>query len=73
MTASNTLRGKRITGQARSQMAADLKRQYEKGASIRVLAQATDRSYGFIHQVLRESGVVLRGRGGDVRRKISVS
>ncbi|WP_372974673.1 helix-turn-helix domain-containing protein [Microbispora sp. GKU 823] len=25
---------------------------------------ATDRSYGFVHRLLQESGVVLRSRGG---------
>ncbi len=42
----------RIAGQSRTQLAADLKTQYEQGASIRELARATGRSYGFIHAVL---------------------
>jgi predicted transcriptional regulator len=53
----------RIAGQSRTQLAADLKTQYEQGASIRELARATGRSYGFIHAVLTEAQVSLRGRG----------
>jgi len=53
----------RIAGQSRTQLAADLKTQYEQGASIRELARATGRSYGFIHAVLTEAQVPLRGRG----------
>ena len=53
----------RITGESRAQLAADLKAQYEQGASIRELTRTTGRSYGFIHQVLSEAQVPLRGRG----------
>ncbi|MCP2257258.1 hypothetical protein LX15_000943 [Streptoalloteichus tenebrarius] len=58
----------RITGRLRQQVAADLKKKYEKGASIRSLARATGRSYGFVHRILIEAGVQLRGRGGARRR-----
>ena len=33
------------------------------------LAAATGRSYGFIHRILSENGVTLRGRGGATRGK----
>nr|WP_268844415.1 helix-turn-helix domain-containing protein [Streptoalloteichus hindustanus] len=62
-------KGARITGAARDKLAADLKKKYEKGASIRSLAESTGRSYGFVHRVLTESGVQLRGRGGATRTK----
>nr|WP_269459670.1 helix-turn-helix domain-containing protein [Allokutzneria albata] len=62
-------KGARITGTARDKLAADLKKKYEKGASIRSLAESTGRSYGFVHRVLSESGVTLRGRGGATRSK----
>lgn len=62
-------KGARITGSARDKLASDLKKKYEKGASIRALAEATGRSYGFVHRVLSESGVQLRGRGGATRSK----
>ena len=39
------------------------------GASIRDLASETGRSYGFVHRMLSEAGVALRGRGGATRGK----
>lgn len=62
-------KGARITGNTRDKLASDLKKKYEKGASIRTLAESTGRSYGFVHRVLCESGVQLRGRGGATTRK----
>ena len=35
--------------------------------SIRSLATATNRSYGFVHRLLSESGATLRSRGGANR------
>ena len=63
-------KGRRITGPEREQIAASLRDRYAQGASIRDLVKQTGRSYGWTHRVLRESGVVLRGRGGahPVRR-----
>lgn len=60
-------KGVRITGAQRDELANDLKKKYEKGASIRALAAQTGRSYGFVHRVLIETGVQLRGRGGPNR------
>ena len=69
MAESTTLRkGTRVTGEDRSRLAADLKDRYDAGESIRSLAVSTGRSYGFIHRILTETGVALRGRGGAVRR-----
>jgi hypothetical protein len=62
-------KGARITGTQRDKLATDLKKKYEKGASIRALAEQTGRSYGFVHRVLSETGVSLRGRGGATRTK----
>ena len=62
-------KGARITGEARTKLAAKLRTEYRKGASIRALADAYGRSYGFIHRVLTESDVPLRGRGGATRTK----
>jgi hypothetical protein len=64
-------KGARITGGDRSKLSADLKRKYSGGASIRSLAAETGRSYGFVHRMLSESGVQLRGRGGATRGKKS--
>jgi hypothetical protein len=66
---TTTLRkGTRVTGEDRSKLATDLKSRYDAGESIRSLAIATGRSYGFIHRILTETGVALRGRGGATRR-----
>ncbi|MFL6148238.1 MAG: helix-turn-helix domain-containing protein [Pseudonocardiaceae bacterium] len=62
-------KGSRITGVTRDKLGSELMKKYEKGASIRALAESTGRSYGFIHRVLTESGVTLRGRGGATRTK----
>jgi Helix-turn-helix domain len=62
-------KGARITGGDRNKLAVDLKRKYTSGASIRDLAGETGRSYGFVHRMLSESGVALRGRGGATRGK----
>ncbi|MGN6607332.1 MAG: helix-turn-helix domain-containing protein [Jatrophihabitans sp.] len=62
-------KGARITGADRTKLSAELKKAYDKGKSIRELADAHGRSYGFVHRVLSESGVTLRGRGGATRTK----
>jgi predicted transcriptional regulator len=59
----------RITGVARDKLTQDLAKKYDKGTSIRDLAESIGRSYGFVHRVLSESGVTLRGRGGATRAK----
>jgi hypothetical protein len=71
---ADTLRkGTRVTGPDRSKLATDLKKRYDSGESIRALASATGRSYGFVHRILTENGVTLRGRGGATRGKAMVS
>lgn len=62
-------KGARITGVARDKLASDLRKRYEKGASIRALAEGTGRSYGFVHRLLLDADVPLRGRGGATRTK----
>lgn len=60
-------KGARVTGGQRDRLAAELKRKYDNGRSIRSLAEETGRSYGFVHRILSDSGVLLRGRGGATR------
>ena len=60
-------KGKQITGAAREELTARLQAAYEGGASIRALARAHGRSYGTVHRILTQAGVVLRGRGGVAR------
>jgi hypothetical protein len=62
-------KGTRVTGADRTRLASDLKKRYAAGESIRSLAASTGRSYGFIHRILTENGVSLRGRGGATRGK----
>ncbi|MBV2366117.1 transcriptional regulator [Streptomonospora sp. NEAU-YY374] len=61
-------KGTRVTGSERSELATELKNRYDEGESIRSLAASTGRSYGFVHRLLTEAGVTLRGRGGATRR-----
>jgi hypothetical protein len=66
---ADTIRkGTRVTGADRGKLATDLKARYDAGESIRSLATSTGRSYGFIHRILTENGVTLRGRGGATKR-----
>ena len=62
-------KGSRVTGAERDRLAADLRKKYDGGQSIRTLAAASGRSYGFVHRMLSESGATLRGRGGATRSK----
>ena len=62
---SHLPKSKRIAGDVRAELATSLKDQYERGVSIRALADETGRSFGFVHTLLRESGVAMRRRGGS--------
>ncbi len=64
-------KGVRITGAERDRLTAQICRQYQNGESIRDLAAATGRSYGFVHGLLVDAAVPLRGRGGATRRRQS--
>jgi Helix-turn-helix domain len=60
-------KGTRVTGVDRHKLATLLGKRYDAGESIRSLAASTGRSYGFVHRILTETGVKLRGRGGATR------
>jgi hypothetical protein len=60
-------KGSRVTGADRTKLAKALSKRYDSGESIRSLATSTGRSYGFVHRILTETGVTLRGRGGATR------
>ncbi|MFC8965290.1 helix-turn-helix domain-containing protein [Streptomyces sp. NPDC057094] len=62
----------RFTGEARVQLASDLKSAYENGESIRARAAEHGWSYGFVHDLLREAGTALWPRGGRTRLDDSV-
>ncbi len=66
---SNKTPVRRLTpGPARDKLAADLKAKYERGKSIRALAEETGRSYGGVHRLLQDAGATFRSRGGAPRR-----
>lgn len=52
----------------RDELLFELRSAYEGGASIRSLVATTGRSYGAIHSLLRESGTIMRSRGGPNHR-----
>jgi Helix-turn-helix domain len=62
-------KGTRVTGVDRSKLATLLGSRYDSGESIRSIAASTGRSYGFVHRILTETGVTLRGRGGATRSR----
>lgn len=63
--------GRRIVGNERAELAETFAQKYQAGDSIRAIADASGRSYGFVHRVLNENGVTLRARGGDTKRRNS--
>jgi len=65
--AAKMQKGTRITGEGRKDLADSLVARYQRGESIRSMAQDIGRSYGFVHGVLTESGVNMRSRGGATR------
>ena len=67
VTDTSLKKGTRVTGADRAKLATLLRKRYDNGESIRDLAVSTGRSYGFVHRILTETGVALRGRGGATR------
>jgi Helix-turn-helix domain len=62
-----------LIGDARTKAAADLRAQYEAGASIRQIAYNTGHSAGRVRTLLLEAGTTLRPpgvlRGGGIRSR----
>jgi hypothetical protein len=69
MTNEPRPRSARISGPDRAALAEEVCRRYQDGESIRTLAARTGRSYGFVHGLLVDGHVPLRGRGGPTRRR----
>ena len=67
MAKATLAKGSRISGAQRTTLASQYAERYTGGESIRTIAEEAGRSYGFVHNVLKESGVALRGRGGATR------
>jgi hypothetical protein len=64
-------RGARINGTQREKLACSLASRYERGASIRQLAEQSGRSFGTVRRLLCEAGVQLRPRGKQPEVDIS--
>jgi hypothetical protein len=56
-----------LKGQARTQRAAELRARYEAGDTVRNLAAAYGRSYGYIHGLLLAAGTTMRPHGFQAR------
>lgn len=61
----NLSKNKRVTGEDRIIIGKQMRARYEEGACIRELSEATGRSFGWVNNVLRESGATIRPRGGS--------
>jgi hypothetical protein len=58
--------GKQLSGETREVWKAAMKQRYEKfNWSIRDLMTWSGRSYGAVHNLLKEANVKLRARGGQ--------
>jgi hypothetical protein len=68
---AHQLKGVHIRGSARAILTRKVVNSYNRGSSIRELAEIHNRSYGFIHRLLSDGGVTMRGRGGTRPRKVS--
>ncbi len=62
-------KGTRITGTDRDALTTKIRKRYLSGESIRSVAADLGRSYGFVHRILVDADVTLRGRGGATRTK----
>ena len=62
-------KGQRLTGDERRQLIGVLVEEYRSGKSIRDLAVQHSLSIGLSRNLLVESGIPLRGRGGSTRGK----
>ena len=51
-------KGGRVTGTQRQRLVDDLRRNYERGVTIRTLAEETGRSFGYVYRLLSEAGLV---------------
>ncbi len=57
-------KGKRISGDLRTEVCDNFVQRYRAGESIRAIASDSGRSYGFVQGLLKQAGVEFRSRGG---------
>lgn len=63
-------KGRHVLGDDRRVLAKEMSNRYRAGESIRAIATAYGRSYGFVYRLLaQDSTTPLRQRGGDTTRK----
>jgi hypothetical protein len=67
VVATRIPKGVRVVGDERTALSAELSERYGAGESIRLIAQDIGRSYGFVHEILSQSDIPMRGRGGPNR------
>lgn len=58
---------RRITGAQRKDAAADASKLYSSGFDVRAIARRTGRSYGFVYNLLKGTGIQFRKHGGARR------
>ncbi|WP_112139406.1 helix-turn-helix domain-containing protein [Glycomyces dulcitolivorans] len=62
--AAKTDPNRQVRGDERRELTERVTTAYDQGRSIRDIASAIGRSYGFVHRLLAEAGVDFRTRGG---------
>jgi hypothetical protein len=62
-------RSEQITGPERIALRQAMRALYEAGESIRTIAEGHGRSYGFVRQMISESGATFRPKGGSNPRR----
>lgn len=67
MTAPAIDKFKRVTGDTRTALSGDMRKQYEAGDTIRAIADQYGRSATAVRSMLQEAGTTLRPRGGNTR------
>ncbi|MFJ2225561.1 helix-turn-helix domain-containing protein [Streptomyces anulatus] len=58
---------KRVSPEVQLLIDAELRKQYDGGATIRGLMEESGRSYGYVRRRLVATDVTFRPRGGDMR------
>lgn len=62
--------GRRLVGDARRPVALKVAADYEAGKSVREIAKAHKRSYGFVYGLLVDARVTMRPRGGPRKKPL---